>query len=237
MAAFNGFKQRMVSRRMNREAWIALGLFGMMLSLGLSGFRIGPIEVGGLWNRLITLAAALLGGGAAGAAVGTAVSWIAGMGGGTSLSGVAVYGIAGLLGGLVCEPRSPRRRRGILAWASVDHLPNPELHRNCLRIFARDACRWPRWPSYPNDGFRRWSEWYLEAVLSNASLKRGRNISAKKCLNGCARWGTCLLRWDGVLKRRIRLSFRNAMTSWRRSSLSSKVHCAELARRTDVLER
>lgn len=111
-------QQRIASRRMNREAWIALGLFVIMLSLGLSGFRIGPIEVGGLWNRLITLAAALLGGGAGGAAVGTAVSWIAGMGGGTSLSGVAVYGIAGLLGGLFAS----RGRLGVAAGFLFGHL-------------------------------------------------------------------------------------------------------------------
>lgn len=111
-------KERMVSRRMNREAWIALGLFGVMLSLGLSGFRIGPVEIGGLWNRLITLAAALLGRAPAGAAVGTAVSWVAGMGGAATLSGVAVYGIAGLLGGLFAS----RGRLGVGAGFLLGHL-------------------------------------------------------------------------------------------------------------------
>lgn len=111
-------QERITSRRMNREAWIALGLFGVMLSLGLSGFRMGPIEIGGLWNRLITLAAALLGGAPAGAAVGTAVSWVAGMGGATTLSGVAVYGVAGLLGGLFAS----RGRLGVAAGFLLGHL-------------------------------------------------------------------------------------------------------------------
>lgn len=109
---------RVQARQLDREAWISLGLLLVMLSLGLKGIQLGPVDFGELWNRLITLGAALLGGVAAGATVGTAVAWVAGMGGDLIFGHTMVFAVAGLLAGLF----SGRGKLGIAFGFVLGHL-------------------------------------------------------------------------------------------------------------------
>lgn len=84
----------------SREGWISIALFAVMLSLGLIGLHTESIYPAELWNRMITLVAALIGGISTGAAVGTALAWLTGITGLTPLGGAGVYALSGLLAGL-----------------------------------------------------------------------------------------------------------------------------------------
>lgn len=94
--------------RLHPEQLVSVGLAAVVVGTGLGGLHIGPIQLAEIWNRWVTLVAALLGHGAIGAAQGTALGIMteissAGLVGG----GAGLYGISGLIGGLFSQGRRP----------------------------------------------------------------------------------------------------------------------------------
>jgi len=110
--------QHGLHRTISREHWVSIAILVIILSLGLGGVVAGPYVPGELWNRLITLLAAFIGGPSAGAAVGTALSWVIGLHGVTPLGGAGLYAISGLLAGLF----APRGKFGISVGFVTGHL-------------------------------------------------------------------------------------------------------------------
>lgn len=105
---------REVRSHISREAWVGIALFSVMLSLGLAGLQSGPLVPAELWNRLVTLVGAYIGGATAGAAVGTALGWIMGMHGALPFGGVSIYALSGLLAGLFSSRGKLRVGAGFL---------------------------------------------------------------------------------------------------------------------------
>ena len=87
--------------RLHTEQLVSVGLAAVVVGMGLAGLSVGPIQLCEVWNRWVTLVAALLGRGAIGAAQGVALGIMAELSSVRLLGGgVGVYGISGLLGGL-----------------------------------------------------------------------------------------------------------------------------------------
>jgi stage II sporulation protein E len=102
----------------SKEGWLAVGMLSVMLSLGLVNIHIGAFQPAELWSRLITVFAALVGGAAVSAAVGTSLGLIMGMSGTLVLGGPMVYAISGLLAGLF----SSRGKKGVGLGFILGHL-------------------------------------------------------------------------------------------------------------------
>lgn len=103
-----------VRSHISREAWVGIALFTVMLSLGLAGIQSGPLVPSELWNRVVTLVGASIGGATTGAAVGTALGWIMGMHGALPFGGTGIYALSGLLAGLFSSRGKLRVGAGFL---------------------------------------------------------------------------------------------------------------------------
>ena len=88
------------SARHDRRTVIAVGLLIAVAGLGLSQFGWNAFRMDEVWNRWVTLLAALVGGAAGGAAMGTAIGVFASLSGWVPLGGLGLYSVAGLFAGV-----------------------------------------------------------------------------------------------------------------------------------------
>lgn len=101
-------------QRLERRALVGLGLLVSAAGLGLYPFGWGPIQLGEVWSRWVTMFAAAVSAGAGGAAVGTAVGILASLTGRLPLGGMGLFGAAGLSAGLFAAKGRPGVAAGFL---------------------------------------------------------------------------------------------------------------------------
>jgi|GEM_PF-935012 len=100
------------SARHDRGSLVALGLLISLCGLGLAGVGWNAFRADEVWNRWVTLVAALVGGAAGGAAVGTSIGVLTALSGLVPLGGTGLYGVAGLLAGVFARKGKPGAAAG-----------------------------------------------------------------------------------------------------------------------------